>query len=79
MITKIKLENIPGRKCSRNETAAREVMDFWQSDWPAAEVDIAKYRDAHSAYGVYRVAAEKAKVGVRAVTRENRLFLLRTE
>lgn len=77
MITKIEINEIPGRCCRINNQVTQEVLDFHNSDWPACEVSIGKYKTIHSAQAAYRQAIKKANVGVTAIEREGRLFLLR--
>lgn len=79
MITKVELNDIPRRRVGYNSAVSQEVMQFHKSDWPACEVNISKYKDAHSATGVYREAIKRLKVNVIAIERGNRLFLVRGE
>ncbi len=78
MICKIDTTSIPGRRgCGFNNEVTKDVLDFYKSEWEAAEVNIGKYKNLKSATQAYRSAIDNAKVGVQAVTREGRLFLIR--
>lgn len=79
MITKAEMKDIPGRVCPRNNEVTRDVLEFHKSDWDACEVNIEKYKSVQSACGAYRDAIKKAKVGVVAIQRKGRLFLIRSE
>ena len=77
MITKIEEKEIPGRACHFNNQVTQDVLDFHKSDWPACEVNIGKYKSVHSAQAAYRQAIKNANVGIIAIERSGRLFLLR--
>lgn len=79
MITKVEITDIPGRRVNYNNTVSQEVMQFHKSDWPACEVNISKYKGAHSATAAYREAIKRLHVNVIAIERGNRLFLVRGE
>lgn len=79
MITKVELTDIPGRRVNYNNAVSQEVMQFHESGWPACEVNISKYKGAHSATAAYREAIKRLKVNVIAIERGNRLFLVRGE
>ena len=77
MITEIKTNDIPGRACSFNNDVMRDIMDFHKSEWDACEVNIGKYKNVHSAVHSYNQAIKRLNVGVLAITRSDRLFLIR--
>lgn len=77
MINKIEISDIPGRKCNFNNAIEQEIRDFHGSDWDACEVDIGKYKTAHSATAAYRNAITRMRVNVIAIERGGRLFLVR--
>ncbi len=77
MISKIEVKDIPGRACGYNNMVTTEVMEFYNSDWDACEVNIGKYKNINSACMAYRDAIKKARVGVFATVRCGRLFLIR--
>jgi len=77
MFTEIKLSDLPGRKSKFNNEVAKDVMDFFESNMSAAEVNITKYKNAASAKSSYDQAIKASNVGVAVITRENRLFLIR--
>lgn len=77
MISKIEVNDIPGRKASFNNMVSAEVLQFHKSDWPACEVDTKHYKNIHSATAAYREAIKTLKVGVVAIERSGRLFLIR--
>lgn len=77
MIRKINLDDIPGRKTSYNNMIQQEMQDFLRSDWPAAEIDTAKYKNAYTAAKSYGHAARKANLPVIAMARNGRAFLIR--
>ena len=76
MIKKIDVNDIPSRSIPYN-TVQKEVLRFWESGWDACEVDTKGYRDAASALGSYGNAIRRLRVGVKAITREGRCFLVR--
>lgn len=76
MITKVERIDIPGRRGSKNNDVEREVLTFWESDWPACEVDVKKYKNQISAYSCYRRAVEKLKLNVAVLLRGDRLFMV---
>lgn len=78
MINKIEINDIPGRKASFNNMVQAEVMQFAKSDWSACEVDIKHYKTIHSATAAYRAAVKALNVGVVAIERSGRLFLIRS-
>ena len=77
MISKIELNDIPGRKAAINNLVSAEVTQFHESDWPACEVDTKHYKNIHSATAAYREAIKRLKIGVVAIERGGRLFLIR--
>ena len=77
MITKIELNDIPGRKANVNNNVAQEVLEFHNSDWSACEVNVNHYKTSHSAYAAYKTAIDRLNVGVVAMERNGRLFLVR--
>lgn len=77
MITKTEIKDIPGRASSYNEQVTKDVMEFFDSDWSACEVKTEKYKNVLSAANAYREAIKRARVGVTAITRGGRLFLIR--
>lgn len=77
MITQIELKDIPGRNCHFNNAISQEILQFHGSDWPAAEVNIGKYKNSHSACAAYCKAIDTLKVNIIATEREGRLFLLK--
>lgn len=78
MINKIELNDIPGRKATCNNMVSAEVLQFHESDWSACEVDTKHYKNVHSATAAYREAIKTLKVGVVAIERSGRLFLIRS-
>lgn len=78
MITKTEMKDIPGRASSYNEQVTKDVMEFFESDWSACEVKTEKYKNVMSAANAYKEAIKRAHVGVSAITRGGRLFLIRT-
>lgn len=77
MIRKIELNDIPGRLTSYNNMIDREIRDFIDSDWPAAEIDTAKYKNAYTASRSYSSAAKRMGVPVIAMSRGGRAFLVK--
>lgn len=77
MITPIEVNEIPGRKAAFNNSVQAEVLEFYNSEWPACEVKTEHYKTVHSACSAYRAAIEATNVGVIAITRNDRLFLVR--
>lgn len=77
MITEIKTNDIPGRACSYNNDVMRDIMDFHKSEWDACEVNIGKYKHVRSAMCSYKQAIRRLNVGVIAISRSDRLFLIR--
>lgn len=75
MISKIEVKDIPGRACGYNNAVTQEVLEFYNSDWAACEVNIGKYKTCHSACAAYRTAISKANVNVIAFERDGRLFM----
>ena len=57
----------------------KEVLDFYQSGWSAAEVDISGYSSVRSANTAYRQAIRAAKIDVVLCERKGRLYLMRGE
>lgn len=78
MISKIGIEEIPGRRCVHNNPVTAEVMQFYESDWACCEVDIKHYKNSRTAAFTYRNAIRKMNVGVIAMERDGRVFLVRT-
>lgn len=79
MITKVDIAEIPGRRVNYNNAVSQEVTQFYESDWAACEVNVGKYKNAHSATAAYREAIKRLKANVIAIERGNRLFLVRGE
>ena len=79
MIRQIDINEIPGRACHFNNEVTREILDFYKSEWSAAEVDVGKYKSVHSAVAAYRKAIKDSKVNVVAFERSGRVFLVRGE
>lgn len=77
MIRKIEINDIPGRQTNYNNMIQQEMRDFLRSDWPAAEIDTAKYKSAYTAAKSYGQAARKANLPVIAMARNGRAFLIR--
>lgn len=77
MIKEIKANEIPGRKAPFNNMVMNEVKEFHENGWEACEVDTAHYKTAHSAYAAYHNAIKRLRVGVIALERNGRLFLVR--
>lgn len=77
MITQVDLKEIPGRRCNFNNAVSQEVLQFHKSDWSACEVNTNKYKTVHSACAAYKKAIQTLNVGVMAVERSGRLFLIR--
>lgn len=80
MITEARIEVIPGRLSKYNNAVMRDVMQFHESEWSAAEVDIKNYKNVASAYGAYKTAAKRLRVAVVPITRGGAsCFLSETE
>lgn len=77
MLKQIEVSDIPGKSTMKLCKVQQEVMGFWESGWPAAEVTIEGYKNEKSACAAYRAAIKTCKVGVTAMTRDGRLFLIR--
>jgi len=77
MIKQIDVSDIPGRKVPYNNQVTLEVEQFHKSEWSACEVSTSKYKNVESARGAYNDAIRNAKVGVKAIVRDGRLFLIR--
>lgn len=77
MIRKVEISEIPKCRVSYNNMVSQEVKDFLASDWPAAEIDTAKYKNAYTAAKSYGQAARKANLPVLAIARNGRAFLIR--
>lgn len=77
MIRKIDINEIPGRKTKYNNMLRQEIRDFLASDWSAAEIDTAKYKDAYTAAHSYGIAAKKMNANVTAMTRNGRAFIIK--
>lgn len=77
MITETKITDIPGRSSKHNNDVMRDVMQFHESEWSAAEVDIKNYKNVASAYGAYKTAAKRLRVAVVPISRGGKLFLVR--
>lgn len=69
MITEAKITDIPGRFTRCNNDVMRDVMQFHESEWSAAVVDIKNYKNAASAYGAYKTAAKRLRVAVVPISR----------
>ena len=76
MLRKINLEEMPARVSYKN-MLRQEIRDFLDSDWPAAEIDTAKYKNAYTAAHSYGVAAKRMGAPVIAVARNGRAFLVK--
>ena len=76
MITEITIDAIPGRKYSTK--IMRDIMQFHESDWSAAEVSIEGYANVTSAYSAYKQAVERMRVAVTPICRRGRLYLIRS-
>lgn len=77
MIQKIEITEIPGRRTNYNNDIASEVEQFHKSGWAACEVNATKYKTIHSATAAYRQAIKNLNLGIVAIEREGRLFLVR--
>ena len=77
MITETKIHDIPGRLTKYNNDVMRDVMQFHESEWSAAEVDIKKYKNSASAYNAYKTAIKRLRVAVVPISRGSKLFLIR--
>lgn len=78
MITQTTIDAIPGRASTFNNDVMRDVMQFHESNWSAAEVDIKKYKNCSSAYGAYKTAAKRMRVAVVPISRGVKLYLVRS-
>lgn len=78
MIKKIAIQDIPGRLFSFNNRVEEEIMEFWESGWDACEVTAEKYKNIRSAYATYKRANDGLKLNTRIISRDNRLFIVRT-
>ena len=76
MITKTEIDAIPGRKYSTK--VMRDIEQFHESDWSAAEVNIEGYTNASSAYSAYKSAIERMRVAITPICRRGRLYLIRS-
>lgn len=77
MITETKIDAIPGRKYSTK--VMRDIMQFHESDWSAAEVSIEGYTNVTSAYSAYKQAIGRMRVAVTPICRRGRLYLIHSE
>jgi len=69
MITETKITDIPGRSIRRNTAVMRDIMQFHESEWSAAEVDIKNYKNVASAYGAYKTATKRLRVAIVPISR----------
>lgn len=77
MITKIDLEDLPGRATRYNNMVVQDIKDFMDSDWTVAEVATDKYKSVHSAVFSYRKAAQRLGGGCEVTERSGRCFLIK--
>lgn len=75
MIKKVNQTELPLR--FRSCKVQQDLFEFHDSDWDACEVDISDYKNATTARVAYDTAAKRLGIGVTAITRNNRLFLIR--
>ena len=76
MIKKIDVNDIPKRAKPKN-SVQEDVERFWKSGWEACEIDASRYKSVSSALSSYGCAAKRLKVGVVAISRGDRVFLVR--
>lgn len=77
MITETTIDAIPGLKYSTK--IVRDIMQFHESDWSAAEVNIDGYANVTSAYISYKKAIERMRVAVKPICRNGKLYLIHSE
>lgn len=77
MIRKIEKKDIPTRTTHYNNLLIAEIKEFVGTDWPAAEIDIAKYKSATTASAAYKKAVKRMGAPVKVISRNGRAFLLR--
>lgn len=77
MITETTIDAIPGREYSTK--VMRDIMQFHESDWRAAEVNIDRYVSVTSAYISYKKAIERMRVAVKPILRNGKLYLIHSE
>lgn len=79
MIKKIEITDIPGRATRYNELVTNDIATFIDSQWDAAEVTTAKYKNASSAFNAFRAAIKKsfAPCDVDVIRRGEKVYLVR--
>lgn len=78
MIKEVKLEEVKGRNFYSPCKIQKDILDFQNSGWAAAEVDMSDYKDAGYAQTAYRKCAKKLGIhNVVCSSRKGRLYLIR--
>ena len=77
MITPVKLEDIPRGKKGPDGTAAKEIEAFIASGNTAGEIDIPPKARIDAVRLKYAIAAKNAKLPVKLMQRDKRLFIIR--
>lgn len=75
MMHRIDKHDIPARRGD----PVKDIRDFLAAEWNAAEVDVTKYKDAHSALKTYNQTAKRIGASVHAITRRGRVFLVKED
>lgn len=76
MIKEVNPRDVPVRTfklCS----VQKDISQFMDSSWAAAEADISGYSNVNSAVAAYRSCINRMNVNCVAVVRKNRLYLLK--
>ena len=76
MIKKIEINEIP-HKQKLYDQLQRQLRAFWESGWEACEVDPKNYKNHKSCYNAWRKAVQRSGYAIKAVYRDDRVFLVR--
>ena len=79
MISEARIEAIPKRGFKYVGRVMRDVMQFCENGWNAAEVSIEKYANVGSAYVSYKKAINSLNVAVFPTIRRGKLYLIRSD
>lgn len=78
MIKEISLRDIPGYY--KFGKVQQEVNTFYQSGWPAAEVDTDGYTSTASCFSAFKKATQNLHLdSVSVISRKGRIFLIRSD
>ena len=58
---------------------SRDIIEFHESGWPVAEVDVSQYTNASSCAASYYQAARRMNVPVTAIIRDGKAYLISKE